>query len=216
MDTTHHKFLREFVRHLLLHPDSARWSIQGLGMLRAYLGADRAVRVHLWHSKFRAPNVSAIHDHPWDFDSYVVAGEIRNTLYVPTIPNVESEYKMVHIICGPGQAHCNTERPVQQAFLRRDCTQVVPAGFSYQQGADEIHSSDSRDGTVTVCHRTLRRPDDAKVYWKTGPWVSAEPRDATREEVQEFVDAARQQLENADMLAAARDLPAGSHLAARA
>jgi len=60
------KALKKLVRHLLRHPETAEWSIQGLGMLRTYLGQvkDRVIRVNVWDNRYRLPNVAPIHDHP--------------------------------------------------------------------------------------------------------------------------------------------------------
>ena len=54
--------LRAAVRALLERPDSD-WSVQGFGMMRRYLDADKKYRLNIWDSSLAGRNVSIIHDH---------------------------------------------------------------------------------------------------------------------------------------------------------
>ena len=63
---------RLLVKNILTHPYGFSWSVQGLGMTRIYLS--ETVRLHIWDSRFRFPEVSAIHSHPWDLSPEVMAG----------------------------------------------------------------------------------------------------------------------------------------------
>ena len=63
--------------------------------------------------------------------------------------------------------------------------EIYNAGDSYEQESDEIHLSMPDDGTVTIINRTFKDDvDHASVFWRMDEnFVSAEPRDATRDEV---------------------------------
>lgn len=80
--SVHRALVRNFLSTAIADAADGRrndWSTQGLGMLRLYLS--REVRLHVWHSAFRVPSVSDIHDHPWDFRSDIVCGSVRNVRY---------------------------------------------------------------------------------------------------------------------------------------
>lgn len=105
------RFVRPLVRSVLENWANHRWSLQGFGMLRAYL-SDRKLRLHVWNSKFAVPDVTTIHDHPWNFESLVVAGKITNTRY-RTYPcltaeedierqKLRSPFVKARIVCGTG------------------------------------------------------------------------------------------------------------------
>ena len=181
------------------------WSTQGLGMLRTYLSKE--VRLHIWHSRFRVPHVSSIHDHPWDFESEVLCGRIRNTRYGivhmtdhgavlrdgagqslgavanPGAPN----FTMQTIRCGTGggiERACELGEPGPCHLSMLSNAEYSP-GDSYHQNAPDIHDTSAEDGTVTIVTRTFRADSEhARVFFPTGTdWVSAEPRAATPEEV---------------------------------
>lgn len=78
------------VKAILEKARAYKWSIQGFGMLRLYLSAE--VRLHVWDSRFRVPGVTDIHDHSWDFESEVAAGEVLQRRYL-VVPNaVDGDY----------------------------------------------------------------------------------------------------------------------------
>lgn len=176
--------IRATVRRVLESSYAAEWSVQGLGMLRLYLTPE--VRLHIWHQRFRVPGVSAIHDHPWDFRSYIASGVVRQYRYVegpghgasgqPLLPFMRQTIR-----CGPGG--CAIEQPVP-ALLRRQPLEEFRAGDWYEQFADEIHESRPEDGTVTIVERHFRSDTEhAHVYFDGPEWVSAEPRPALQSEI---------------------------------
>lgn len=70
------------VLFLLKHPFNLEWSIQGFGMLRAYLADDQVYRLHIWDTEqMSVEDVSTVHDHPWDLDSRIISGTLRNQRY---------------------------------------------------------------------------------------------------------------------------------------
>lgn len=178
------------IRQILERADSYSWSLQGLGMLRLYLS--REVRLHVWDSRFVAPGASVIHTHPWQFESFVVSGEVRQFRYTEAASLREGRngvpYRRQRILCGP--EGCAEGLP-EEVVLLRGGLETYQAGALYSQEAAEIHESLPIPGTVTVVERTfLDDADHAFVYFQGEEWVSALPRPALPEEVQAIVGLA--------------------------
>lgn len=177
------------VRDVLDHPFEHAWTIQGLGMLRTYLDPWEVERLHIWDTGTAVEDVSTIHDHPWDFRSRIVAGEIRNQRFVIDGSELAAEFLTAKIRCGAGGGLISDPVPV------RICSEGVERygpGDQYSQRAPELHESFPSRGAVTVISREFRTDRDvATVCWRTGEWVSAEPRPATRAEVEHFIGLAR-------------------------
>lgn len=169
------------LRKILENPSGLDWSIQGFGMLRLYLSKE--IRLHLWNSQFSVPGVSLIHTHPWDFESEVIVGEIENTRYLRDLEGVSHGCAVIR--CGSGGGILQT---LPRVGLRAGPPEYYRAGTRYVQKAEEIHQSKPSDGTVTVVSRKFRPDaDHALVFWESGDWVTAEPRQATRVEINTFV-----------------------------
>lgn len=182
------KMLKASVRSILEHPLGYEWTVQGLGMLRTYLSPE--YRLHVWDRKLRTPNVSQMHTHPWDFDSYIVAGFVEQYRYrrYDGGSTFDDDIRFMYeqsIVCGAGGG---LEGGPKRIILRRGELESYREGQSYTQVADELHVSEPVDGSVTVIERRFH-PDTehAYVYWDQdlgrGGWVSAEPREATPLEV---------------------------------
>lgn len=169
---------KQLVKTILENALAFKWSIQGLGMLRLYLSSE--VRLHVWDSRYAVPNVSTLHDHPWSFDSLIVAGWINQYRYRVDVEG--DEFLFAILQCGPGG--CAKTAPTPIRLLKGRC-ESYEEGQTYHQRHDEIHQSLPEDGTVTIVTRTFREDTEhARVFWSTGTdWVSAEPRPATPEEV---------------------------------
>jgi hypothetical protein len=176
---------RLLVENILQHPTEFKWSVQGLGMMRIYLS--KAVRLHIWDSALKIPGVSALHTHPWDLRSTVVAGIYRQYRYVakdPAAIKLTPNYNFARIQCGEKACVMEEAKPV---FLQEGEPEAYYQGESYQQTKDEIHYSFPEDGTVTLVERTFYADTEfANVYWRgKGGWVDAKPRAATFEEVRD-------------------------------
>lgn len=176
------------VRNLLDHPYDRPWSIQGFGMLRTYLDDKQVRRLHIWDPESAVTEVSSIHDHPWDFTSEIISGQITNVLYL------EDQYGIPHwsarIRCGEGGGLI--EEPDMVGLYQKSPTTYI-AGMGYSQHAEELHESIPAPGTVSVITRHFRpgNRDIARVLWRSGEWVSAEPRPATEAEITHFTALAR-------------------------
>lgn len=173
------KELKATIKQILEKAEHYEWSLQGFGMLRLYL--TKETRLHVWSDSHTVPNVSDIHDHPWNFRSTVVAGELRNYRFTP-VERGASRFLTRRILCGPGG--CVMGEPAY-VNLYEGVREIYFEGDDYYQGASEIHRSEPIDGTVTIITRAfLDDSDHANVFWRPGEeWVSAEPRPATPEEI---------------------------------
>lgn len=176
------------VRDILAHPFDREWSIQGFGMLRTYLDDEHAGRLHIWDVSEAVEDVSTIHDHPWDFTSRIVRGRIRNQRYAlheTGESDTGKPFTSAKIRCGEGGGLVSDPRPVQICSLG---VEVYGPGDTYSMLAPELHESFPDCGAVTVIERSFHADRDiATVCWRTGDWVSAEPRPATRAEVEHFI-----------------------------
>ncbi len=170
--------MRENVRQILRHARDFEWSVQGFGMFRCYL--DDRVRVHVWDHRFKVHDVSVIHDHPWDFESAVMSGRIRNTVWKRYSGG--RQYLMVHIQCGPGGGQRSEPVPI---FLVIQHSKFYSPGDRYQMKAQDLHTTIHTPGTVTLVTRDFVEEDrdHATICYSTREWVSAEPRPAEPHEV---------------------------------
>lgn len=174
---------------ILAHPFDRDWSIQGFGMLRTYLDDEHVGRLHIWDTDTAVDEVSTIHDHPWDFTSRIVRGEIRNQRFVMHDSETAPKFYTARIRCGEGGGL------VSEPKLAAICSEGVEryeAGGTYSMLAPELHESFPSRGAVTVIERKFHADKDiATVCWRSGEWVSAEPRPATRDEIEHFISLAR-------------------------
>lgn len=191
------RYLRPLVLGILRNWVNYRWSLQGFGMLRTYV--TKELRIHVWDSRFTVKDVSTIHDHPWHFESRVVAGRLVNTRYrVHPCSHDDVQVEALRlrvpfikerIVCGPGGGQLDGG---QRVWLVPCEPETYEVGDTYQQRADEVHHTWCEDGTVTVVYREfLPDAEHANVFYKADErWVSAEPRDATPDEISTIVDLA--------------------------
>lgn len=192
--------LKSVVREVLEWKPFHMWTLQGFGMLRTNVGADR---IHVWDKNFAVEGVTTVHDHPWDFSSIVVAGKIVNRRYRlvdaytwrgPTAPSHHQQ----RIVCG-----LNGGAAGEPTDVRLDCVaeETLEPGDVYFQESGEIHESIPEDGTVTVITRRYKTDTEhAHVFFPLGTkWVSAIPRAATRDEVAAMTSKAIARLEGREI-----------------
>lgn len=182
-------FLQPLVAKILTTPFAhSSWTVQGFGFLRTYFGPKanpKRFRLNLWDSRFTIPNVSTIHDHPWDFKSIIVAGQFCNVRYdmepVSCATGERSTHMFARIKCGITST-LEMETPKPCALTARK-PELYKPGDTYAQTAEEIHETLFVDGSVTLNER-IGDTEYPRVFWPVGTsWVDAKPRDATREEV---------------------------------
>ena len=194
----------------VLGDPTREWQVQGLGMLRTYLQPE--VRLHIWHNSLRYKETHAaevrrtlsIHNHPWDFSSTVICGEITNIIYRHAAPGAGfREYQRIRIRCG-ADPDLPPEQSLGDVFPLVGQSCALRAGESYTMRADELHETNFIDGTVTIVTRHFRPEldDMADIYCQVGrEWIGAEPRIATPNEIGLAISAARVQLTGLDPLA---------------
>lgn len=175
------------VRHALDRSRHMEWTTQGFGMIRTYLDSNKQFRLNVWDDRLEVPNVSRIHDHPWGFTSFVLAGRIKNYRYL--IADGRPTHDGVQIVTGEDggvQKHLPPVRLVQASCCD------YRAGEWYRQVASELHETDYVRGTVTVNDRTEPSADHTatSLFPIGGAWVDAKPRLATEVEVYLAVEAA--------------------------
>lgn len=194
------KMTQTLVRFILTHSYRYKWSMQGFGMLRLYLPGD--MRLNIWDNRYTIPNVSLMHTHPWNFDSLIVSGRLTNELYQIVDDNTAAAtynmYKLYwkqDIVPGPGGGLVNVA-PKNKVKIGLLGSYEYHAGDMYHQQAEELHISRPDTGTITLNVRQRVGNDIAVVCWpEDTEWVSAEPREATEEEVLDIVSLALTQLE---------------------
>jgi hypothetical protein len=170
---------RELVKSILTHPRDFSWSVQGLGMLRTYISDE--LRLHVWDSRLRVPNVSDLHTHPWDLHSTVVAGVYEQRRYEYDDALTAEVFNRARIKCGENACVIGQDK----VLLVPSPRESYEAGHTYFQHRAEIHQSFPLNGTVTLVQRFFKQDrDHADVFWQgDGGWVDAAPRAASRNEV---------------------------------
>jgi hypothetical protein len=163
------------VRNILEHAHDYPWTLQDFGLLGLRLDDRREYRLHVWAPGPRAES-PVIHDHPFDFTSRVVAGELTNSRYV---------------VDPSGVAYLRERYvPPNEDVRRTDFVQLAGTVETYREGDDyaqlayELHDSHQLPGTVTIIRRTFRDVGELTVCRSEGaPWVSGTARPATVDEV---------------------------------
>lgn len=172
-----HAALRASVQAILEQPAGFDWTVQGFGFLRTYFGGKRW-RLNVWDSAL-ATNASTIHDHPWQFQSWIISGHFDNQRYAEIFDAAPTHrWMLLHTGVGGG--------PTPQgglACLRARPLEHYAPGDTYFQAADEVHESFYGDGTVTLNER-IGDTEHARVFWPTAEeWRDAMPRVATLTEI---------------------------------
>jgi len=189
-------FTKADVQRILENASNYDWELKGLGMMRTYLNPE--AKLHVWDSRYKVPNVSLTHEHPWSFQSTIMAGELTQHRLVrvedpmkrmseviagavdhivhatPTSVATETESQICEIgtwmrsIVQCGPGGCLLENP-EQVYLELLPAEIYREGESYFQKYDEIHQSYPADGTVTIVRRMdYKEPRAAAVYWPAG------------------------------------------------
>lgn len=160
-------------RAVLEHADAFEWSVQGFGMIRTYCDPAKRYRLNVWDNDLAIPNVSLIHDHPWNFRSWILCGGMANQRFLE-FRHWGEEFEWMQIIPGHDGG---SQGPRYATRLHAMAEEHYSAGGSYHQFKDEIHRSVFQNGTVTINDRTERGEDVARVFWPAGEeWVDAKPR----------------------------------------
>ncbi len=173
---------RAFVRTILEHAVDHPWRIQHIGLLSLRLDDRREQRLHVWDPQGCVDD-PPIHDHPYDFVSTVIVGELTNTRYVESPSG--ADYCRERYILGD-----EDDRRSDAIRLVGASTTLGP-GDRYEQLAPELHDSRQTPGTTTVIRCTWRERPELTVCRRPGAsWVSSEARPATPQEITRITTAA--------------------------
>ena len=187
-----HALDQALVRTILEHAADYPWRLQGVGLLALRLDDRREHRLHVWDPD-GGDGDPPVHDHPYDFTSTVIVGELTNTRYVedPT----GDEYRREHY-----SPENEDDRRTDTVRLVGTSTTFGP-GDRYHQLARELHDSRQIPGTVTIIRCVWRNRPELTVCRRPGaPWVSGQARPATPDEITRITTAAL------DLFGAARSL----------
>lgn len=164
------------VRQILTHALDFPWRMQEeIGLLGLRLDDRRQYRLHVWepHDDVGEPPV---HDHPYDFVSTVIAGQITNTRYEETPSG--AEYSRVR--------YSTSDEGVRRTdTVRLSATSAtLTEGDQYAQFAHELHDSRQEPGTVTIIRCTFKEVAELTVCLRgEDRFVSGQARPATLDEV---------------------------------
>jgi hypothetical protein len=186
--------LQEVLIRLRDDPLSFQWRRHGIGFIKAYLDEERNHRLNIYHEAFLTPNITIHHDHPWHFISRIICGELVNTKYGKT--GFGKAYHEGTIYCNsPGEHRVTNDCPI--VVLNATTIDYYNAGDSYAQFAEEIHTTEAKNGTMTLLTRAPLFGGDgtARVYWP----IETDYVDADLSDLSSLViiDAVEEMIENA-------------------
>lgn len=164
---------------LIMDPDRA-WTAQGFGMIRTYLDERKRWRLNIWDGELASDGASRIHDHPWDFTSYVLTGRITNRMFAFDRKGNDHMYKEIVT----GEESVDLSEPTA-CGLRVVSEIDYTHGQSYRQTMEEVHETIALDGTVTLNGRSPPKAEhSARVFWPANGrnWMGARPRPITHDE----------------------------------
>ncbi len=166
---------KALVQTILQHGEDLPWRMQDIGLLGLRLDDRREYRLHVWDAS-RMAGEPPIHDHPFDFTSTIIAGEMTNTRYDED-PAGE-EYRRFRY--SPSDEEARRSDVVRLSATASTFTQ----GGQYRQLAPELHASQQLPGTVTVIRRSFVDVAELTVCLQAdAAWQSGQSRPATSEEI---------------------------------
>jgi len=169
---------KALVLAMLQHAEEFPWRMQDIGLMGLRLDDRREHRLHVWDPS-DCIGEPPIHDHPYDFSSTIIVGELTNTRYEEDYAG--DEYVRFRYSPGAeGERRSDTVRltPTATTFTERN---------HYRQFAHELHASSQRPGTVTAIRCSwVEAPELTVCVRDEGSWRSGQGRDATCEEIKSF------------------------------
>lgn len=179
----------ELIDDVLSNCNRYKWEIHGFGMLRTYINEN--TRLQIWHNDYTVEQVTDIHTHPWDFTSTIMQGYVKNIIYEEHELNdtdIDDIYDRCLILTGE---HAYVKEKTKVKLVKK--TQLMyTKGDTYKHKKDIPHRISFCDGTITVLTKENMNPDSLAYSYveNTLEWVSAAPRLATDNEIQEFIKKA--------------------------
>jgi hypothetical protein len=166
---------KALVLTLLRHPEDFPWRMQDIGLMGLRLDERRAYRLHVWNPSLSAED-PPVHDHPYDFTSAIIVGEVTNTRYVEDAAGDE-HIRLRYSLPDEEKRKSDTVRLSAAAETLRE-------GDEYRQLAHELHASWQQPGTVTLIRCSWGAARELTVCGGGGGGGGGgQARDATREEI---------------------------------
>ena len=171
------------MRTILEHAEDYPWRMQDIGLLGLRLDDRREHRLHVWGPTYSVGE-PPVHDHPYDFTSTVVVGEMTNTRYVEDPVGHRVPPRALHA------ARRERAHDRHRDASPRPRPSCAPA-TSTRNSRTNCTTVASSPGTVTIIRMsfvdvpalTVCTPSDA-------PWVSARSRPPTPDELEAITGAA--------------------------
>lgn len=180
------------VKQILEDWPKFEWQLQGFGMLRTYLDGPYEPRLHIWDQRLAKTGNNAVHDHPWHFQSKIIAGTIFNQRFdYGWLASQGPTHEEVTIVPGVGGGVQEGER--RDVALVPKPVEVYGADEEYGQRRDWLHITRYAQSTITVIERRGRTEDIAHSLHpllQTTPWDFFEPRPATPLEIENVINDA--------------------------
>jgi hypothetical protein len=174
---------KALVYQVLVHAEAFPWTMQDIGLMGLRLDDRREYRLHVWDPS-GCGGEPPIHDHPFDFVSQIIAGEMINTRYVEDAAGVE--YRRIRYV--PGH---EDDRTTDETVRLTGTATTYAEGAHYAQLGHELHDSRQLPGTVTTIRRAFKETSPLTVcLLGDAPWVSGQSRPATPDEVKQFATKA--------------------------
>ena len=177
-------FDKVLVRNILQHAVEFPWRYQDIGLLSLPLDGHREYALHVWAPE-RCVGPPPIHDHPFDFLSKIIVGELTNARYAED----SSGTKYLRERYSPSNEDCRTTDFVQLTSR----VDILREGDEYTQVAAELHDSRQLPGTVTVIQRAPFQEVTALTVCRLDEgagWVSGASRRPTAAEMADITQQA--------------------------
>lgn len=166
---------KALVLTILRHAEDFSWRMHDIGLMGLRLDDRRQFRLHVWDPTYSVGD-PPVHDHPYDFTSKIIVGELTNTRYEEDPAG--DEY--IRFRYCPGAEDL---RRADTVTLSATAT-TFTAGGQYRQLAHELHASSQPPGTVTVIRCSWVEASELTVCLRDqSSWRSGQARDATRDEI---------------------------------
>ena len=163
---------------ILRYAEDFNWRMQDIGLIGLRLDERRQYRLHVWNPSLSAGD-PPIHDHPYDFTSAIIAGELTNTRYVEN--SVGDEH--IRFRYSPP----DEERRRSDTVRLSAAAEIFREGDEYSQLGHELHASWQQPGTVTLIRCSWGAARELTVCLRDeASWRSGQARDATRAEIKAF------------------------------
>jgi len=160
---------------IIRHAEDFPWRMQDIGLLSLRLDDQREHRLHIWDPTYGMVD-PPIHDHPYNFTSKIIVGELTNTRFEEDRAGDEFT-RFRYSPAAPDVRRSDTVRLSATAL-------TLTEGDHYHQLAHELHASWQRPGTVTMIRCSWVEISDLTVCLRDeSSWRSGQARDATRDEI---------------------------------